>query len=632
MNRYALAALGLASTLLAILAVVPESSAESEEEYVITAPRLERELPADIVQVGGRVVTITAEEIRNGGYVDVGHALQALAPGIYVSSKNGPFDYVDISLHGSRTQDVLWLVDGIRINNRLYAGTTPLDTLPVSMVDRIEVLEGGQSLFYGTQALAGAVNVVTKEFVDRPEVSLTAGGDTNSGSHVDGNFGGAMRGHQFVLFGSHDQSNGYRPYPSRDFQPSATDRHRSYDVLTFGGKYGFSIANNLRATVSYQHVDATLGFATPQLVAAAYNERSEDLASGKIDYSPVDWCELLAKAYSHWWDSHYTEIHNVIGGPGQLTVINNHDFWGFTDYGANLLAKLRLNRGFEYFVGYDFQNYSGRDEVLLIEQHTEHVHAAFGQIRTTPDLVAKLRLALGTRYNAPTVGHSSVIWNASGRYDLFPQFFVRATAGTAFRLPTAEELFANDPLDERGNPNLKPEESSDQNLAVGGSAAIPVPWNWEIVGFHREIEDRIDLIDFDPETQQDVFGNAPGKVKVWGSEAAIESHPIDGLMGRLSFLYNHAREGDSSKQANRIPAVLFKATADYSPPILPIGGGMSLIYVGDVFDTLGGGIGRVEYGDYPVLDLFLRLFLDSAHRHRITRRCRTSPAMTMRRT
>ena len=53
--------------------------------------------------------------------------------------------------------DVLWLVDGIRINNRLYGGTTPLDTLPASMVERIEVLNGGQALFYGTQASAGAV-------------------------------------------------------------------------------------------------------------------------------------------------------------------------------------------------------------------------------------------------------------------------------------------------------------------------------------------------------------------------------------------------------------------------------------------------------------------------------------------
>jgi len=44
---------------------------------------------------------------------------------------------------------LLWLVDGVRISNRLYIGTTPLDTIPAHMVERIEIIEGGQGLFYG---------------------------------------------------------------------------------------------------------------------------------------------------------------------------------------------------------------------------------------------------------------------------------------------------------------------------------------------------------------------------------------------------------------------------------------------------------------------------------------------------
>src|ERR1700761_4147211 len=116
-----------------------------------------------------------------GGFLDISEALDARVPGLFILSKNGPFDYVDISLLGSRTEDVLWLVDGVRINNRLYAGTTPLDTLPASMVERIEVLEGGQALFYGTQSVAGAINVVTRDFSDNPNGSMTVGADTNDG-------------------------------------------------------------------------------------------------------------------------------------------------------------------------------------------------------------------------------------------------------------------------------------------------------------------------------------------------------------------------------------------------------------------------------------------------------------------
>ena len=144
----------------------------SLDEVVVTAKSLEEGLPQQLSSYGAHLDTITAARIQNGGYIDVAGALQALAPALYVSSQSGPFDYAQISLQGSRTADVLWLVDGIRINNRLYAGTTPLDTIPSGIVERVEVLDGGQALFYGTQAVAGAVNIVTKSFSDHPDGAL----------------------------------------------------------------------------------------------------------------------------------------------------------------------------------------------------------------------------------------------------------------------------------------------------------------------------------------------------------------------------------------------------------------------------------------------------------------------------
>jgi vitamin B12 transporter len=90
-----------------------------------------------------------------------------------MAPKNGPFDYFNGSLQGSRSQDILWLVDGVRITNRLYNTTTPLDTVPAHMVERIEVLKGGQGIFYGTQSVAGVINVVTKSFSRSSEGQLS---------------------------------------------------------------------------------------------------------------------------------------------------------------------------------------------------------------------------------------------------------------------------------------------------------------------------------------------------------------------------------------------------------------------------------------------------------------------------
>ncbi len=133
--------------------------------------------------------------------VDVASALESV-PGLYIKPGAGPFSYVDVSLQGSRTQDVLWTVDGVRINNRLYGSTSPNDTLPASMIERIEVLKGGESLFYGTQAAAGVVNVVTRGFTDDFNGQVNANVDSRGGTNVDGYVRGSL--------GEHKLSPGHR--------------------------------------------------------------------------------------------------------------------------------------------------------------------------------------------------------------------------------------------------------------------------------------------------------------------------------------------------------------------------------------------------------------------------------------
>ena len=93
----------------------------------------------------------------------------------------------------------------------------------------------------------------------------------------------------------------------------------------------------------------------------------------------------------------------------------------------------------------------------------ETVNALFGQVRTTRDLLRKATLTAGVRYNAPSAGESHTIWNVSGRYDFTDSLFARGDVGTSFRYPDAYELFAIDPTCCFGNPDLKPESSTNVN-------------------------------------------------------------------------------------------------------------------------------------------------------------------------
>ncbi|MEO8308785.1 MAG: TonB-dependent receptor [Pseudomonadota bacterium] len=585
------------------------------DQVVVTGQRLSETLPQQLAEFGVKVETISAQQIRNGGYVDVSSALQALVPGLYVASKNGPFDYVDISLHGSRRQDVLWLVDGVRINNRLYGGTTPLDTIPASMVERIEVLYGGQALFYGTQSPAGAVNIVTKAFTLTPNGEVSLGGDSNNGWHVDADFRNSVGKNQFVLFASLDESDGYQPHRDSDYQPSGTDRNRDYNVWTVGAKYGYEFGENMRFEALVQHNDGKLDFAQPAYTATAFNERSENLVSTKLDYTISDSLQFFVKAYGHWWDSHYTEFDNVIGSPGDLDVIDDHDYWGYRDYGLNAMAKVGLNTNFDLLFGYDFQAYSGSDAVLVIQKESEHVNALFAQIRNTPALWPKVHLAAGVRYNDPSFGQEATVWNVSGQFDFTDSFFGRLSGGTSFRLPTAEELFADDPNDERGNPNLKPERGQDLNVSLGGHFGIPEHrFDWELSGFYRNVKDLISFAEFDEDTNQDVATNTAGEVKIRGVEVDLKAQLGAGFSGGVSYSYNHSRDAATDLQIIRVPEYLAKAVLDYSPANQRFGATVTVNNVGKTFANLWDG--RETYGKYTLVDLAGRVYLD-AERHSV---------------
>jgi vitamin B12 transporter len=598
---------------VALSAVAHAQDSGPIDTIEVRGQRLESDIPRLLAQTGTQVDIIGQQSIKDGSYLDISQALTFQAPGLYVASQHGPFDYVDASLLGSRTSDVLWLVDGVRINNRLYAGTTPLDSLPASMVDHIEVIQGGQALFYGTQAVAGAVNIITRQFSDTPQGALTLGGDTNDGAHIDGFYSDSYGRSKFVLFGSGDVSDGYRSFHEDEYQPSATLRNRGYKVFSGGAKYLFEVNDDLDLTATYQKNVGKLDYPYPQLVHTAFNSRNEDLLTAKIDYDKGPNLQVFVKGYYHWWHAHFTEFDN--NDDGGLDIIDDHDPWGYEDRGVNAMAKVGLFQGLSAVLGYDYQNYNGSDAVLVISKQSEEVHAVFGQLLVDP--LANAHLAFGFRYNMPNVGEDAFVWNASGQFDLSQALYVKASVGTNFRLPTAEELFADDPLDERGNPDLKPERSISVNGSVGGMVRLGADVSWRLTGFYRRVKDLIDYETFDDETQQDVFGNVDGKVKTKGVEAYLSVPVGADFSADADYTYSHVREEGSSQQFNRIPQSILKVGVDYHPVVLPFGANVTVQHIGHLQDTVSGGIGDLSYGNYTIVNLGARYFVDKAHQHRL---------------
>lgn len=566
------------------------------EEIVVTAVSLEESLPQELSRYGYKVEVIEEETIRNRGYIDIAQALDMEVPGLTVMSQAGPFSYANISLQGSRNSDVLWTIDGVRIGNRLYNSTSPADTLPAAMVQQVEVLKGGHGLFYGTQALAGVINLVTHRFDDETSGDFTVGSSTNVGYRAEGRVNLALGDHRLMVWGVKDQGEGFAIFDK--YNDTVTDRERSYDVLSAGIKYGYDFTPDLSVMLHYMRTWADLD--NQSVSAQNINMRDQQIAIARIDYTPSESAKLYLKSYYHQWDTDY-------GPAGGAT-----EYWGFKDFGFNALAQLKLHPGLEYHIGYEYQTYKGRDDVLLIDGQSEQVHAFFGQIRTSDDFSDRLRLAAGLRHNEQS-DSSSTVWNASGSFVLSPALQLDASVGTSFLLPDAQQLYGIDDCCAHGNPNLKPEESFAINLGASGRIG---GFRWSLAGWDRKIENLIASSTIGaPEGFNSIFVNVPGQVKARGFEALVAAQLPAGFDAMVTYTYSEEIARNTNIQIQGRPKHSGKAALNWSPEDAPYGASLTAKYFGKTENTLTG-LGLREWGDFIVADLSAHSFLDDDQRWR----------------
>ncbi|MEI9985151.1 MAG: TonB-dependent receptor, partial [Aliidongia sp.] len=139
---------------------------------------------------------------------------------------------------------------------------------------------------------------------------------------------------------------------------------------------------------------------------------------------------------------------------------------------------------------------------------------------------------------------------------------------------------------------LKPESSTFVNASIGG-ALDAHHLTWELVGFARNVSNLIDFGGFDAQTNQALFANVPGLVRVRGGELVLTAELGD-VSATGSYTYTHSTES-GGLQIDRVPEQQAKATIDYHPAALPFGLTASAEYVGRTFQS-GLWDGREAYG------------------------------------
>lgn len=449
------------SVLIAIaLAVVttPVLAADNApgETIIVTATRTEMPLSDAIVPVS----IITREDIELSLATDLVDLLRFQA-GIDIGRNGGPGQAASVFMRGTESNHTLVLVDGVRINPGTLGGAA-LQHINPQLIERVEIVKGARSALFGTDAIGGVINIITRR---TEQAFVEAGAGAGSFDSTSGLVSGGNRGEtgEFGISLDWQDTEGYAPRTDSDIV-------RGYDNLS-ANLYGSRRFGNNEISLRHWQTEGTVEyldfFLTPldqdflnSTSALEFDTRVGDKGASKLiaSYMQDDITQNQSEDFVKsdrvtldWQYSHAFTDHTLTGG---LFV---------ADENAQSLS-----------FGSGFDEDTDVRAVFVQDQWSAGRHSTFAALRLT---------------DHETFGRHTT-WNAEYAFDISDRWTLNAGLGHAFRAPDATDRFGFG-----GNPDLDPELADEAQLGLRYA-----PGTGHSVNLEFYANDIDDLIEFDLET------------------------------------------------------------------------------------------------------------------------------------
>ncbi|MFP4648918.1 MAG: TonB-dependent receptor plug domain-containing protein [Halorhodospira sp.] len=521
---------------LPLMAASKAGLAEAEpavlpELTVTAATRTERQ----VERTPATTEILAGEELRRSGATMLDEALQAESS-IFTGADSNTF-----SIRGGNREDMLYLVDGRRI-----AGTSSrsneLNRIPVSHVERIEIVKGPGSVAYGADAVAGVINVITR----RPGPGLEGGVELQTGAPTDADggernhgalyLGGGTRDTRFRLFADALEREAYSAEETTTPKEKGEKKEEKDELSpqTFEDTRRASAdVYNLRTGVTHWltdsfSIDLEAGFLTEERreqqlkkklkdgktkfydFAAEQTEESNrrDL-SATAEWLPTEALELRYQAY----ESHYEfDRSNVFLEPQEFDDNAAESEFGIreatlTDRVNDFRAQWQPAPHHTVLSGFEHKQQVYQD--LALEgnpKDDQWVAGAFVQHEW--QATDRLDLVYGARHDETSTEADNTSLQAGTVYRLTPQARLRAQYAEGFKLPELRSLYADANRngkkvrgaqvidkgvgkDERHD--LDPESSRNYEIGIGGEFDLQreIAASYDLGLFYTEYDDRI---------------------------------------------------------------------------------------------------------------------------------------------
>lgn len=589
------AELALLAAALLTPAIAPALADDTLSPVVVTATRIPT--PQADIPAGVSVVDDATINVRD--YNTLTDALSAV-PGIHVSQSGGPGGNASIFIRGTNSDHVLVLLDGMPINDAAdSSGAFNFGADTLADIERIEVIRGPMAALYGSGAIGGVINLITRRGTE-PGVHLEtdlAGGYPAQvrGSAVLSGIEGPV---DYALTAASQSQRGYDTTPQRESIYTGTPQGYRDRLVTLN--LGYTVVPGTRLSLLLRGRESIFGFnelGDPTFDAANATGWDSSMlgrigVTSKLFGGTYETSMFLGRLQE---DRRYFEPLNL-ADPNLATVDDRyHSYrtdlqWNNTVHLDNLLHVSALSAtdatfGYQYtadniklrtnqtFAGFPF----GQNATA-----SQTDNAAYAGLQTTLwhrlTMIGQLRQDwIGP--NAPTTWRLGAVVHAP---EIDTRF--KAAYGTAFRAPSLFDRFGVDSSGYVGNPNLKPERA--QGWEVGFTTTLPVLHHRDFVSFgatyfNQQVNDLIVAVDTATEDTAVNIGSA----HMQGVETEVTLRPAHWLLLQAAWTYTYARDADTNSPLLRRPSHSASLNATITPlPRLTIA--PEVLYTGAFQDFL----------------------------------------------
>ncbi len=443
--------------------------------------------------------------------------LNGRVPGLFVTERGvtgfgvatgGAGQITMRGIGGSPTTGVLMLIDGHPQFMGIMGHPLP-DSYVASDVERVEVIRGPASILYGSNAMGGVINIITKK---QNEDGVHGNARISYGSYNTQKYMGSVgyKKNKFSAFvsGNHDETDGHRP-------------NSDFNITNGYLKLGYELDKHFHASADVSLASFKASDPGPDTTNAVAGET--------IDILRGYWAFTLLNEYEK--------------ASGGLKVFDNFGEHEITDgfhstdhnYGINLYETFQLFKGNNLTTGFDYMNYGGMAEniyamkgagmVFTDTTISEYAFYAF----TQQTIAEKLTLNAGLRYQNHSEFGSKWIPSVGFAMDLGKQTTWKGTVSEGFRSPTIRELFMWS-----CNSDLEPE--SIWNYETGISKTfLNQKMQAELTLFMVEGDNMI--VNVGP---PDGYLNT-GEISNKGIEFELNAQPLEKLKLNATYSYTHMK-------------------------------------------------------------------------------------------